>query len=191
MSDRRQAADLKPVLVVVYCLPSIKHIAMSWPGQVRSGNQLLFYGVTTAWRDQFESFNPSTRPLSWTSWGRIYLTQHSFANNDMCLYTFLVYTGPNHIDIKLNGHVVNGYMQGVFLPAPLVSTEIKKVSEQPEDLFKELKISMEQQLYLAPWPFLSDPGPIIVYPCHSLTNSLTDDLVEDLMNWPLLMESNI
>ena len=32
--------------------------------------------------------------------------------------------------------------------------------------------------------FLSDPGPIIVYPCHSLTNSLTDDLVEDLMNWP-------
>ena len=71
----------------------------------------------------------------------------------MCLYPFLVYTGPNHIDIKLNGHVVNGYMQGVFLPAPLVSTEIKKVSEQPEDLFKELKISMEQQLYLAPWPF--------------------------------------
>ena len=36
--------------------------------------------------------------------------------------------------------------------------------------------------------FLSDPGPIIVYPCHSLTDwltdSLTDDLVEDWMNWP-------
>ena len=39
--------------------------------------------------------------------------------------------------------------------------------------------------------FLSDPGPIIVYPCQWLTHSLTDDLVEDLMNWPLLMESNI
>ena len=36
--------------------------------------------------------------------------------------------------------------------------------------------------------FLSDPGPIIVYPSqwltHSLTHSLTNDLVEDLMNWP-------
>ena len=74
--------------------PSIKHIAMPWPAQVRSGNQLLFYGVTTAWRDQFESFNPSTRPLSWTSLGRMHLTHHSFANNDMCLYAFLVYTGP-------------------------------------------------------------------------------------------------
>ena len=43
--------------------------------------------------------------------------------------------------------------------------------------------------------FLSDPGPIIVYPSqwltHSLTDSLSHDLVEDLMNWPLLMESNI
>ena len=57
----------------------------------------------------------------------------------MCLYAFLVYIvhrPTSTIDIKLNGHVVNGYMQGVFLPAPLVSTEIKKVSEQPEDLFK-------------------------------------------------------
>ena len=27
--------------------------------------------------------------------------------------------------------------------------------------------------------FLSDPGPIIVYPCQSLTDSLTNDLVED------------
>ena len=27
---------------------------------------------------------------------------------------------------------------------------------------------------------LSDPGPIIVHPCQSLTN----ELVEDLMNWP-------
>ena len=32
--------------------------------------------------------------------------------------------------------------------------------------------------------FLSDPGPIIVYPCQWLTHSLTDDLVEDLMKWP-------
>ena len=36
--------------------------------------------------------------------------------------------------------------------------------------------------------FLSDPGPIIVYPCqsltHWLTHSLTDDLVENWMNWP-------
>ena len=32
---------------------------------------------------------------------------------------------------------------------------------------------------------------IIVYPCQWLTHSLTDDLVEDLMNWPLLMELNI
>ena len=43
------------------------------------------------------------------------------------------------------------------------------------------------------WPyliafFLLDPGPIIVYPCqsltHWLTHSLTDDLVENWMNWP-------
>ena len=32
--------------------------------------------------------------------------------------------------------------------------------------------------------FLSDPGPIIVYPCQWLTDSLTNDLVEDWMNWP-------
>ena len=32
--------------------------------------------------------------------------------------------------------------------------------------------------------FLSDPGPIIVYSCHYLTNWLTHDLVEDWMNWP-------
>ena len=36
--------------------------------------------------------------------------------------------------------------------------------------------------------FLSEPGPIILYPSqwltHSLTNWLTDDLVEDWMNWP-------
>ena len=43
----------------------------------------------------------------------------------MCLYAFLVYTGPNHIDIKLNGHVVNGYMHGVFLSAPLMAKVIK------------------------------------------------------------------
>ena len=30
--------------------------------------------------------------------------------------------------------------------------------------------------------FLSDPGPIIVYACQALTDSLTDDFVEDLMN---------
>ena len=30
--------------------------------------------------------------------------------------------------------------------------------------------------------FLSDLGPIIVYPCQSLTDSLTDEVVEDLMN---------
>ena len=42
--------------------------------------------------------------------------------------------------------------------------------------------------YISSWLFLSDPGPIIVYPSqwltHSLTDSLTDDLVEDWMNWP-------
>ena len=36
--------------------------------------------------------------------------------------------------------------------------------------------------------FLSDPGPIIVYPSQwltdSLTDSLTNELVEDWMNWP-------
>ena len=32
--------------------------------------------------------------------------------------------------------------------------------------------------------FLSDPGPIIVYPCQSLTDSLTRSLVKDWTNWP-------
>ena len=32
--------------------------------------------------------------------------------------------------------------------------------------------------------FLSDPGPIIVYACQSLTHWLTHGLVEDWMNWP-------
>ena len=34
------------------------------------------------------------------------------------------------------------------------------------------------------WLFLSDPGLIIVYACQWLTNSLTHDFFEDLMNWP-------
>ena len=42
--------------------------------------------------------------------------------------------------------------------------------------------------FLSRWPFLqgflSDPGPIIVYPCQWLTHSLTNELVEDWMNWP-------
>ena len=32
--------------------------------------------------------------------------------------------------------------------------------------------------------FLSDPGPIIVYPGQQLSHWLSHDLVEDLMNWP-------
>ena len=32
--------------------------------------------------------------------------------------------------------------------------------------------------------FLSDPGPIIVYACQSLIDSISQKLVEDLINWP-------
>ena len=36
--------------------------------------------------------------------------------------------------------------------------------------------------------FLSDPSPIIVYPCHSLTDSLTDSCLVNLIDVTLACE---
>ena len=49
---------------------------------------------------------------------------------------------------------------------------------------------MEDWLWLAHWPFLSDPSPIIGYACHSLTNSLTHCCLVNLIDVTLACEDS-
>ena len=58
-------------------------------------------------------------------------------------------------------------------------------------LLSQMQVLHEKHKEIPPhersFHFLSDSGPIIVYPSQWLTH----DFVEDLINWPLLMETNI